>query len=294
MKNQPIALVLSGGAARGLAHIGIIEVLEEQDFIINSIAGNSMGAYIAAIYAMGKLKEFKEWVIAMDKLDIIKFLDFRLSAQGFIKGDKIFRKMKSLFPDQNIETLPIPYVAVASDIKNGKEVILNKGSIYEAVRASISIPTVFTPVKKDGALLVDGGLVNPIPLNRVKRFDDNVLVGAFVNANIPYEKPLLKKKDKIYNTSYNQKIKDFKNKINKLMPENHKEKINYFRLLNKSANMLTYNLSMMNIEKYKPGILINVSRHSAETFDFFKAEELIEAGRQAAIKSISDYKTKLL
>ncbi len=292
---QPISLVLSGGAARGLAHIGVIEELEEQGFEIKSIAGNSMGAFIAAMYAMDKLREYKEWILTLDKKEVFKLIDFTFSSQGLIKGDRIFNKMKSFFPDKNIEDLKIPYVAVAADITNMKEVVFAEGSLYDAVRASVAIPTVFTPAKKNNAILVDGGVVNPIPLNRVKRIEGDILIASFVNASIPYDKPVLNKEnEKRKNSVYKQKIKEFKNKLNGILPKNSKTKLNYFTLLNKSTGLLTHSLSLMNIEKYKPDILINISRHSGGTFDFFKAEELIETGRLAARNSINDYKTRLL
>ena len=287
---QPISLVLSGGAARGLAHIGVIEELEKQGFEIKSIAGNSMGAYIAAMYALGSLNEYKKWVSTLDKVDIFKLIDFTFSSQGLIKGDRVFNKMKTFFPDKNIEDLKIPFAAVAADITNMKEVVFTKGSLYDAVRASVAIPTVFTPAKKDNALLVDGGVVNPIPLNRVKRTEGDTLIASYVNANIPYDKPLINhEKEEIKNSIYRNKIIEFRNRLNEILPKNSKEKLNYFSLLNKSTGMLTHQLSMMHIEKYKPDLLINISRHSAGTFDFFKAEELIEVGKLSASKSIEQY-----
>ncbi len=296
---QPISLVLSGGAARGIAHIGVIEELEKQGFEIKSIAGNSMGAFIGAMYAMGNLEEYKEWIVKLDKIDVFKLLDFTLSSQGLIKGDRIFNKMKTFFPDKNIEDLEIPYVAVATDITNMKEIIFDSGSIYDAVRASVSIPTIFTPVKKNDIILVDGGVVNQLPLNRVKRTENDILIASYVNADISYEKPKQSKKEEIVKkTIYEQKVSDFRNKFNEILPKKDKDKdndkLNYISLLTKSTSMLTHQLSLMSIEKYKPDILINTSRHSAGTFDFFKAEELIEAGRISAKKTIEQYDKTLL
>jgi len=292
---QPISLVLSGGAARGIAHIGVIEELEKQGFEIKSIAGNSMGAFIGAMYAMDKLQEYKKWILTLDKVEVFKLIDFTFSSQGLIKGDRVFNKMKTFFPDKNIEDLKIPYVAVAADITNMKEVVLTKGSIYDAVRASVSIPTIFTPVKKGNAILVDGGVVNPIPINRVKRIEGDILTASYVNANIPYDKPEISKEDEERkNSVYKQKIKEFRKKLNDILPKTSKEHLNYFTLINKSTSLLTHHLSLMNIEKYKPDMLINISRHSGGTFDFFKAEELIETGRQAARKSIEQYNKTMI
>jgi len=217
---RPISLVLSGGAARGIAHIGVIEELEKQEFEIKSIAGNSMGAFIAAMYVMNNLQEYKEWVLKLDKVEVFKLIDFTFSSQGLIKGDRIFNKMKTFFPDKNIEDLKIPYVAVAADITNMKEVVFTEGSIYDAVRASVSIPTVFTPVKYNNLVLVDGGVVNPIPLNRVKRIEGDILIASYVNANIPYDKPEITKEDEERKSSaYKQKIIEYKNRLNEILPK---------------------------------------------------------------------------
>ncbi|MCK4793275.1 MAG: patatin-like phospholipase family protein, partial [Desulfobacteraceae bacterium] len=175
---QPIALVLGSGGARGLAHIGVIEEFEKQGFEINSVAGTSMGALIGGLYAMDKLHEYKDWVLTLDKVEVFNLIDFTFSSHGLIKGDKIINKMKTFLPDRNIEDLDIPFAAVATDITNEKEVVFTTGSVYEAVRASIAIPTVFTPVNKDNILLVDGGVLNPIPANRVKRIGNDILVAV--------------------------------------------------------------------------------------------------------------------
>ena len=143
--NTSTALVLSGGGARGLAHIGVIEEFENQGFKITSVAGTSMGAMIGGIYAMGRLNDFKEWVTKLDKIDVFNLIDFTFSSQGIIKGDRVFRKLKSFIKDGNIEDFKIPYSCVATDITNEREVIFSSGSFYNAVRASLAIPTVFTP-----------------------------------------------------------------------------------------------------------------------------------------------------
>ncbi len=285
-----ISLVLSGGAARGLAHIGVIEELEKHNFKITSIAGNSMGAFIGAVYVMGKLPEFKEWIVKIDKKDVFKFIDFSFSNQGFIKGNKIFNKMKSFFPDINIEDIKIPYVAVAADIKNMKEKIFTTGSLYKAVRASISVPAIFTPVKDGDAVLVDGGVVNPVPVNRAVRTENDMLFTSYVNADIPYVKNYSENKEHKQDKAYKLKIKEFRSRFNKALSlsKENKEKLKFFSLMSKSANLLTHRLSVMSIEKYQPDVLINISRYTAGYFDFFKAEELINAGREATLKRITE------
>lgn len=277
-----IALVLSGGAARGIAHIGVIEELINHGYNITSIAGNSMGALIGAIYAVDKLEEFKEWILNLNKVDIFSMLDFSFSKQGLIKGDKILKRIKPFFGNTKIEELNIPFVAVASDITNMNEYVFSSGLLYKAVRASISIPTIFTPVKIKNSILVDGGLVNPIPINRIIRTKDDLLVGVYVNANIELEKEEIE----ILNSSkkHLKKEKDFNKTIYKVLSTDKKRKLNYFSVLNKSVSLLTQTLSERNIADEKPDVLIRVSSKSAGFFDFFKAQQLIDIGKFQARK----------
>ena len=157
---KDVALVLSSGGARGLVHIGVIEELEEQGYHISSIAGASMGALIGGVYAAGKLTEFREWMKGIDK-----------------------RAIKEIVPDTPIENLPIPYCAVATDWETGREVTFRKGSLFGAIRASISLPAYYEPVRINGMVLIDGGIVNPLPLNRVARKKGDLLVGVDVSGH---------------------------------------------------------------------------------------------------------------
>ncbi len=239
--NTKVALVLSGGGARGIAHIGVIEELEKQGFEINAIAGTSMGALVGGIYAAGKLQECKEWICALDKFEMFKLIDFTLSSQGFIKGDRVFNKMKEFIPDINIEDLKIHYTATATDIISYKEVVFEKGSIYDAIRASIAIPTVLTPVKTGSHLLVDGGIINPVPITHVKRTKDDILIVVHVNAEIPLYKPRISKKEKDKKHSiYLKKIKEFQRYLHKEKTKGKNEKLGYFDLINKTMLLLSF------------------------------------------------------
>ena len=292
--NKNISLVLSGGGARGIAHIGVIEELEKQGFNIKSISGTSMGALVGGVYAVGKMQEYKNWIYTLDKLEIFKLLDFTLSVQGLVRGDRVFNKMKEFIPDMNIEDLEINYAATAVDIINNKEVVFTKGSIFDAVRASVSIPTVFTPVEAGASLLVDGGVINNIPINHVERTKDDLLIVVHVNADIPVYRPFLPKKEKDEKHSiYLKRIREFQSQLYKINPMVKNEKLGYFNLINRTVSLLTYQIAKMTIEKYPPDILINVSRKSCSIFDFYKAEELVEIGRHAAVNSLKDYSSKL-
>jgi NTE family protein len=287
---QKVSLVLSGGGARGIAHIGVIEALEKQGYEIHSICGTSMGALVGGIYALGKLEEFKAWLFTLDKIKVFKLVDFSFTSQGLIKGDRVIKTLKEFIPDKNIEALPLLYAAVAVDLLKKEEVVFTKGSIFDAIRASISIPTVFTPVSFGSTLLVDGGILNNIPVNHALRCKGDLLIAVNVNADIAVYKPKLLKKETVAKESvYMKKIKAFQQQLYKsnLEPENHNDKLGYFNLISKTLNLMTEHIAMVNIEKFPPDIMINISRYSCEMFDFYKAEEMVEIGRHAAEGVIS-------
>jgi len=289
-KRKNVSLVLSGGGARGIAHIGVIEELEKQGYNIKSISGTSMGALVGGIYAIGKMQEYKNWIYTLDKLEVFKLLDFTLSIQGLVKGDRVFNKMREFIPDMNIEDLKINYAATATDLVEKEEVVFTRGSIFDAVRASVSIPTVFTPVETENSLLVDGGVIDNVPISHVKRTKNDILIVVHVNADVPVYKPFLPKNEKEHkNSMYKKKIRDFQAYLSKNNPITNNEKLGYFNLINKTLALLTYQVAKMTIEKYPPDILINVSRDTCSTFDFYKAEELVEIGRHAAVISLEEY-----
>ena len=288
---QEVALVLGSGGARGVAHIGVIEELEKQGFEIKSIAGTSMGALVGGMYATGNLEVYKEWMCSLDKMDVFNLIDFTFSKNGIIKGDKILKEMKKMIPDKNIEDLSIPFVAIATDISNDKEVVFNSGSLYDAIRASISIPNVFTPFDKDGSHIVDGGVLNPIPINRAKRFDDDILVVVDVNARIPNITTIPENADH-EEKKYSKYVNTIINKLNYFIPKHETDKLGYFSLLNKTTGLMLHQISLMTLEKYQPDILINISRASFGTYDFYKSGKIIELGRSATIEAIDNFKTK--
>ncbi|HVN59118.1 MAG TPA: patatin-like phospholipase family protein [Bacteroidales bacterium] len=284
---ENVTLVLSGGGARGFAHIGAIEEIERRGYKICSIAGTSMGALIGGVYATGKLNEFKQWAHDLDKKEVLKLLDFSFSNQGLIKGDKVFKAMKKFIPDSNIEDLGICYTATAFDLVSNREFIFKNGSIYDAIRASISIPTVFTPVISDNLLLVDGGIVNNIPITNAIRSENDILIAVNVNAEIPCSGAgkIIHGNDKrdINQTKTASEIKRILFKTN---TGKGRKRYNYFNLINSTINAATNYQSKMIIENNPPDILVEISRESCGIFDFFKAEEIVEIGRDAVKKKL--------
>lgn len=281
--NKNVALVLSGGGARGIAHIGVIEVLEENGFNITSISGTSMGSLVGAVYALGKLPEFKEWLLNINKLEILKLVDFTFSNQGFIKGDKFFKELKQFIPDSNIEDLKINYSAIAADIMNKREIIFTQGSIFDAVRASISIPSIFTPIESESSILVDGGMVNNLPLDRVKRTEGDLLVAVDVLANVPFYKTAANE----YN--HKRKLKEFKSYFEEKVAAGISSQLSYFEIIDKSINLMIEEVVKMKLAQFPPNILINVSQDVCTLLEFYKADEIIANGREVAENQIEKY-----
>ena len=181
MKTKNVALALSSGGPRGFAYIGAIEVLQERGYRITSVAGASAGALVGGIFAAGGLDAFKEWLYGLDPVQVVSLMDYAPSKNYLVKGDRVIRAIRKRVPDVRIEELPIPFAAVATDLFTGEEVVFREGPLFDAIRASISIPSMFRPVKWRGRTLVDGGLVNTFPLGRVQRSGDDILVGFNVN-----------------------------------------------------------------------------------------------------------------
>lgn len=286
MKTKDVALVLSSGDARGLAHIGAIEELESHGYHISSIAGCSMGALIGGVYAAGKLKEFREWMKTIDRKKMIELTDFSFSINHLAKGTRIIEAIMEFVPDMAIEDLPVPYCAVATDLKAGREVVFNKGSLFEAIRASISMPSFYKPVQRDGMVLIDGGILNPIPLNRVKRQKKDILVGIDVSGH-DYkaqwdEMHRLTEKQK-HDTSLKSKILDM------LIPDNIE--FNYYTMLSRTSSLMIRQNSILMAKLMKPDILVDIQMNRYGTFDFDKSEKLVAIGKQKTLHAIEKYES---
>lgn len=287
---KTVSLVLGSGGARGYAHIGVIEILEEKGYTIKSISGSSMGALIGGLYAAGKLDVYKEWVLSLDFIDTLKLLDISLSHGGIVNIDSVYQKIEQMIGDIKIEDLPITYMAVASDIKNQKKIWFKKGKLIDAIRASIAIPTVFTPVIDNDMILVDGGVLDPLPIDAVSSDETDLTIAVNLNANIPnsYQIERPEKKEKSENTLYKKTIELVDKAKEAIETENSKEKppIDIFYILNKSLDA-TQNLIVENtLKEHQPDIMIEIPKDACETYEYDKAYEMIEIGKQATKKSL--------
>jgi NTE family protein len=292
MSKKNVALVLSSGGSKGLAHIGVINELERQGFTITSVSGSSIGSVIGGLHAMGKLDAYTDWVKTLDKKKIWGLMDFTFSKNGLLKGERVFTTMQSFIPDVRIENMQIPFSVVATDIINVKEVVFRSGSFYEAVRASIAIPTAIKPVKYKDTFLVDGGVLCPIPIEFVKRNTDDILVVVNLYGSGKEKKTENEKNPNVKSQNFfHQKYNDYANSISNLIASEEDNSLGYFSLLNATTFAMVHKLSKLAIDKYQPDIIITIPSNSSNTFDFHKAHELIQLGESLAKKEIDAYLT---
>ncbi|HEY9006308.1 patatin-like phospholipase family protein [Ohtaekwangia sp.] len=283
MKN--VRLVLGSGGARGMAHIGVIEELLKEGYTIREIAGCSMGAVVGGIYCAGYLHEYKRWLINLTKLDVFRLLDFTFSTHGFVKGERVFKAIEEFIGDHQIERFPIPFTAVATDMTSRKEIHYKSGSLFKALRASIGIPTVFTPVIDGRLQLVDGGVLNPLPLNVITREPDDLVVAVNLNAAVPTHHnnhhPPTENKEQ---AAYLKMLNAFRTQVLKMdvhHAEEQAERLGFLDLLNRSYDLTLDRLTELTIDMHKPNIVVNISRDACGIFEFYRANEIIEEGRKA-------------
>lgn len=265
MADKKVGLALSGGAARGLAHIGVLDVLENEGIRIDMIAGTSIGALAGALYAQGKgAALIKNVAINLTRKRLVSLLDISFSKSGVVQGNRLRKMLRSIFDGEpNFADLKIPFACVATDIYTGEEVVINEGSVLEGVRASISTPALFTVVKWHGRYLVDGGLANPVPVSVLKKMGADFIIAVNVSPDVKTR------------TTAADEVKE-PNMINVLL---------------QSLFIATYTLVKTSLKG--ADILIEPQVAEIANVDFHRAEELIARGRQAALAAVDEIKRQL-
>lgn len=289
---KTVSLVLGSGGARGLAHIGVINWLEANGFEIKSVAGASMGALIGGIYAAGKLDEYAEWVTALEKTDVIRYLDLSFGSKGLFKGERIIGALKELVGDRNIEDLPISFTAVATDIETEKEIWLSKGSLFNAIRGSIAMPGVFTPLKYNGRLLLDGGLVNPIPIAPTFSHSNDITIAVNLHGR-PEPKPAKSSapaKKSNTDNSYHERISKFFDDLLKNLTPGDDTGLGLFDILARSFDSVQNIVVRFKLAAYSPDIIIEIPRDICLSYEYYRARELIEFGERRAEEILSPLK----
>lgn len=276
---KTVSLVLGSGGARGLAHIGVIRWLEAHDYAVRSIAGSSMGALIGGIYATGKLDVYTAWVSALERLDVLRLVDLSFARAGLFKGERIMDVLRELIGDCRIEQLPVSYTAVATDLDSGKEVWLREGLLFDAIRASIAIPLLLVPARLDGRRLVDGGVVNPIPIAPTlnDRTDLTIAVNlsgkpeaaAKTEPSTPLPAPP---------TSYKQRISTFIENLWASPPKPEPEDLGLFEIALRAMDTMQDTIARLKLAAYTPDVIIDIPSDVCAFHEFHRAKELIAIG----------------
>ena len=288
-----ISLVLGSGGARGHAHIGVIRAIEERGLHIRNIAGTSMGALIGGIYAAGKLDTYTEWANRLERSDVIKLLDLSFTWKSVFKGERIFGVLEELIGDRRIEDLDRGFVAVATALQEQREVWLNNGPLFPAMRASCAVPGVFSPVKVDGMSLVDGGLVNPIPI--APTLTDNTDLTIAVNLNAINDYPAQRKrKPRPPSASEQEQRGRLAKFIDKLTSGDDEDESgpNASDLLIMSIDVMQGAIARMKLAAYAPDKVVEIPRQACTFFEFDRAEEMAELGYTATCKALDELKLK--
>ena len=286
---KTVSLVLGSGGARGLAHIGVIHCLEENDYEIRSIAGSSIGALIGGIYAAGKLDEFEQWVRAITKVDIVTLLDLSWGKSGLVKGDKIINTLIALVGEQLIEDLPIQYTAVATDVKGQKEIWIKSGKLFDAIRASISIPLLFTPFKHKGVDLIDGGVLNPVPV--APTIGDETDMTLAVNLGGPPESTE-ELNDRIsapasHSSRLNEKINGFISRLQRSVTSWSGRDWGAYDIAIQAFEAMQSTIARQKLAAYPPDLVIEIARNACRTLEFDRAPEMIELGYRKTKECLS-------
>ena len=327
MKTKDVALVLSSGGPRGWAYIGAIEELESRGYNITSIAGTSIGSLIGGIYAAGKLSEVKEWLFSLDAWKVFSLMDLSISKNHLVKGDKVIGAIKEIVPGIDIEDLPIPYRAVAADLYTGEEVVFDRGPLFEAVRASISIPSLFRPVKYGFRTLVDGGIVNTMPIDKVLRNGNDIVVAFDVNDvdvesirqtvinearqeedRLRAERELDAETRSVLNSVRHNSTLTLREKFmlakaqgekilhHKLNDEEPEPELlfedSYYSILSRTFSLMNHVIAKTAAERYRPEVLVKMPFDAyGEIGDYARAREISEAGRELMKAALDEYET---
>jgi NTE family protein len=349
-QGKTVALTLGSGGARGYAHIGAIEILCERGYDIIAISGCSMGALVGGVYAAGKMKDYKDWVTGLGQFDVLKLLDVTFNSVGAIRGDKIFSVVREMIGDMRIEDLPIAYTAVATDLLGHKEMWFQEGPLDQAIRASVAIPGVVTPLVLNGKVLVDGAVLNPLPIiptisshadlivavnlsgedDRRRKLKDAAFESGLDQGNEADEwverlrdkasqwfdwdalKTFTARRDKASGDALPaqdklsaaiEKKEAEKQSAAKKLPEKKKEDyetinwdklgIGKFDVMNLTVETMQGALAQYKLAGYPPDLLVNIPKNASRSYDYHRAPELIQLGRERMAKALDRYEKDL-
>ena len=290
-KPESVSLVLGSGGARGHAHVGVINALEERGLTIRNIAGSSMGSVIGGIYAADELETYCEWAENLTQRDVLRLLDFSFTWTSIFKGERIFDVLRDLIGDREIEDVDRGFTAVATALDEQREVWINKGSLFAAIRASTAVPGVFAPVELDGRTLVDGGLINPIPIAPTLNDATDLTIAINLNAiSDKWQANAAPAPDEPQSdpSKYNTAISSF---LDALIPTGDEEQKppDAADLLTKSIDVMQGAIARLKLAAYSPDITVDVPRDACSFFEFHRAREMREIGYELTVAALDDY-----
>lgn len=329
--SKDVALVLSSGGPRGFAYIGAIEVLQERGYNITSIAGASIGSLVGGIYAAGRLPEFKEWLYSLDAWEVFSLMDLSIGKNHFVKGEKVIAAIKEIVPDVNIEEMNIPYRAVATDLYTGEEVVFDHGKLFTAIRSSISIPSLFRPVKYGVSTLIDGAIANCMPMSQVVRKEGDIMVAFDVNdVDVKEIKSILHREneaqlaDKAFEDQKREEMFElieevkgmeiglieklkyagtrgvalFKDFVSYRKRYDEDEALDYgdtyYDLLDRTFSLMNHRNTELSLALYKPEVLVKMPFDAyGEIADYAKAQEIAESGRRLMTEALDRYENSI-
>lgn len=308
VRRPTVAVVLGSGGARGYAHIGALQVIAERGFEVVAVAGSSMGALVGGVYAAGCLDEYTTWVTRLRHLDVLRLVDLSLSAGGAIRGEKVFAIVRDMVGDIRIEDLPVAYTAVATDLLSHREVWFQDGSLSDAIRASVAIPSLFTPVVSGDQLLVDGALMNPVPILPTLPAQADLTIAVHLSGEVkrhsptraqgPVTAPVLEPEDGPEEPEPTDPVTlrrraarffDWE-KVREMVSRDHElappaagvdvADVGRLDIVNLAYEVMQSTLTSYKLAGYPPDVLVEIPKASARTFEFHRAPELIELGRE--------------
>ncbi|MFP4335627.1 MAG: patatin-like phospholipase family protein [Wenzhouxiangella sp.] len=291
LSGKTVSLVLGSGGARGLAHIGVIRTLEDAGARIEAIAGSSMGALVGGIHAAGRLQAYEDWVCSLEQSDVLSLVDWTFSGGGLIKGRRIINKLEELVGDLDIRDLKIDFTAVAVDIDLGREVWLDRGPLFDAIRASIAIPGIFTPHRYRDRTLVDGGLLNPIPVAPTLRCMTNLTVVVDVNgpavADSDHDKTTGKNKKDNGEGGVWDKLKEFVDSFSSEKTPSDTQP-GLVAVMMRSLDTMAAAITRQQLAIFQPDLLVRIPKNACMVHEFHRAREVIDLGARLARAAIKN------
>ena len=298
--SKPVALALGSGGARGYAHIGVIQALEARGYEIINVSGCSMGAIVGGFYAAGKLDQYTEWVSKLGYLDVLRMLDLNILSGGAIKLDKVYATIEDMLGNCQIEDLSLPFTAVATDLQNKKEIWFQNGPLVTAMRASAAIPTILAPVVSNGRTLVDGAVLNPVPIAPCVSAHAQYIIAVDLNADVPLpakqvaegadaEEEAENAKNVWLDAVVNKASEWFGKKDSEEARKEADSKLGKIEIMSRMFEVMQSSLGRFKIATYPPDLLIRIPSESCDMYEFYRAEEMIQLGRELADQALDAF-----